>query len=167
MTDEDISSLVARDHSELDSLSKRLISTDSRSPAWRSLLDTARLAFAAHVEAEHRALRCRILSRVMTGPLAWVIKVLEDEHHEQARLFELLSYQHDREAITILALDLRTELLAHALDQRHLLTGCLSELLVASERRSVGASYAEERSHALERFYSVGSDQRDQLMGQP
>jgi hypothetical protein len=160
----DLPGVVATDHDELDRLSRSLVTVDVRAPAWRSSLDSLRVAFAAHAEAHSRAMQCGIVPRITTGPLARVIARFEDEHRDQERLIEALAADREPAELTILALDLRAELLAHAFDERLLLSTYLQELLATGELEELGALYMVERSRSLELLFSVVPADRGQLL---
>jgi hypothetical protein len=146
----DLSTLVRRDHDDLDAAVVAMVASATPCHELVSLLDAGRLALAVHVAAETDVLDK--LRRIGVPPaLEQVIELVRAEHGEQVRLAaQLAAVTPGSEPWYTLALELRIMLLDHATRSEYM-RWSLDDHVEPEQRRWLAAEYATERMRAVGR----------------
>lgn len=153
---EDVGVFLARDHAELDRLVMRLVSEPRATTTWRQALEAARLAFAAHVEAQDRAL-C-----VASSSLSRFVTTIAAAHRTQEDLLDrLLDENRSGTMVASDVLELRASLLSHDEQERLIVLPALRAAMPEHDYERLAASYATERLHALGSLWKVGPRPRE------
>ena len=144
----DVQALLSRHHQDLDRLVGGLLKTDPTSRDWSIGLDAAWFGFAAHIDAEAKALSA-VHGRTRSADLERVLSYIRNEHAKQQRLLHRLAKVTDRGAAVSELLELRSALLSHDEQERLLLLPAIRESLPLAEYGRLATTYASERLLAL------------------
>lgn len=144
----DVQALLSRHHQELDRLVTGLLAIDPASAAWARGLDEAWFGFAAHIDAEAKALTA-VYGRTRSPELQRVLGYIGNEHARQQRLLHRLARVTGRGPASSELLELRSALLSHDEQEQLLLLPALRDTLPLAEYRRLATTYTSERLLAL------------------
>ena len=146
----DFSSLVRRDHDDLDHALRVMVDTTTPRHDLDDLVDVFRLALAVHYVAEARALDT--LLRLPTRPpnaLRPIVAQLREEHAaQQAAADELARIEPGTGRWYDIVLQLRIDVLDHATREGYIRTS-LEQHVPPELRRMLAARFATERLNVL------------------
>ena len=145
----DVTSLIRRDHDELDRILARMVDPATPAIECAALVEMLHIGFTAHAAAQGTVLR-RLLGNLAAPPASLRVAVahLFDDHREQARAIALLAeLRPGGRAWIACALELR-ELLADHVAREELVRASLGDL-AGDAGRALAPGYATERLRRL------------------
>ena len=145
----DLTSLVRRDHDDLDHMLLALTDPTTSAGEALALLESLQTAFGAHCVAQWTALRDVLGSAVAPRALSMIVQSILDEHRDQARVLAALAMAGPGTSTwKRLAAELRDQLVDHA-TREEFMRASLCDHVSAASQHALASTYAAERLRRL------------------